>query len=229
MASSRYNPETRIFENDILESMTRTHPMWPAIFWIPVTLAVTVYSFMNGVSPLVYIGLFALGAFGWTFFEYCLHRWVMHWVPPFAIVRKYYYLAHQVHHDLAEKDRLVAPVPMAIVISLLPLAGLYFTLGPVLMWPFFSGFVIGYLAYDYVHFYSHFGKPTMRIFKIIRRRHLQHHAIHDRWYGVSVHFWDYVFRTHVKPGERVRPNDEMVNADWQRELRPERPGQRATV
>jgi dihydroceramide fatty acyl 2-hydroxylase len=222
MSSTRYNPETRIFESDLMESMTRTHPAGPAIFWIPAVVVFSVYAFWQGISVLAYVPLFLVGALAWTLFEYCLHRWVMHWVPPIPAVRKYYYLVHQVHHDLAEPDRLVAPVPMAIVISLPLLAGLYLALGPVWMWAFFAGFVVGYLAYDYLHFYSHFGKPTSRIMKTIRRRHLQHHALHDRWFGVSVHLWDYAFGTHVKAGERRRPDDEMANADWQRALRPTR-------
>ena len=71
---------------------------------------------------------------------------------------------------------------------------------------FFGGFLIGYLLYDYIHFYTHFVTPKSRIGKGLRKRHLQHHfAGDDIWYGVSSPFWDYVFRTHVPKG--VKPTE----------------------
>ena len=76
------------------------------------------------------------------------------------------------------------------------------------MLPLFSGFIVGYLGYDYVHYYTHFARPTSWIGKGLRKRHLQHHfAFGDRWYGVSSPIWDYVFGTYVKEGERSRRRD----------------------
>jgi hypothetical protein len=215
MAKAAYNPQTRIFESDFMESMTRTHPIWPALFWGPVSMVALVYAAREGAGALPMVGLFALGVLLWTLNEYCLHRWMMHWVPPIPAMRRYFYIVHQCHHDATEWDRLVAPVPMAIVVALPILAVLYLTLGPVLMWPLFSGFVLGYLAYDYIHLYTHFGKPKSRIMKIIRRRHLQHHALHNRWFGVSNPLWDFVFGTHVKAGERLKPCTK-ADVDWGR-------------
>ncbi len=71
------------------------------------------------------------------------------------------------------------------------------------VFPFFGGFTIGYLMYDYIHFHTHFGQSRSRLAKSLRRRHLQHHfACPDRLYGVSSPLWDYVFRTHLRRGER---------------------------
>jgi hypothetical protein len=217
MANSVYNPNTRIFENDFMESMTRTHPVWPALFWIPSVVAMSWYAFSVGMTVPLYAGLFVVGMFAWTLMEYALHRWAMHYVPPIRAIRKYYYIVHQAHHDATEFDRLVAPVPIALSVAFPTLAVLWLVLGQVMMWPFFAGFVVGYLAYDYIHLYTHFGKPTSRVFKILRRRHMQHHTLHNRWFGVSTPLWDYVFRTHVRPGERVRP-DESSNVDWDRRI-----------
>jgi sterol desaturase/sphingolipid hydroxylase (fatty acid hydroxylase superfamily) len=41
--------------------------------------------------------------------------------------------------------------------------------------------------------------------------------LHNRWFGVSSPLWDYVFRTHVRPGERVKPDD-TSNVDWDRRI-----------
>jgi sterol desaturase/sphingolipid hydroxylase (fatty acid hydroxylase superfamily) len=135
-----------------------------------------------------------------------LHRWVFHFQPAHPTLRRLYYPIHQLHHDVQEWDRLVAPPLMSI-----PLAALFFLIFRLLLgWPvvlpFFGGFVIGYLAYDYVHFYTHFARPRTRVGRGLRRRHLQHHfAFPDRWFGISSPLWDYVFRTHVPRDARPVP------------------------
>lgn len=211
----RFNPRTRIFQNDFLESLTRTHPIGPILFWPPMAVLSMWYAVHHGTHAALAAGLFVLGVLLWTLYEYALHRWVMHWVPPTVWGRKLYYLAHQVHHDEAEFDRLVAPVAIALITAVPLLSILLPTAGPVRMWAVFSGVIVGYLAYDYIHLYTHFGKPTSRLGKLLRRHHMQHHALHNRWFGVSTPLWDYVFRTSVRPGERVRPC-QAADVDWGR-------------
>ena len=119
-------------------------------------------------------------------------------------LKKIFYPVHQLHHDAQEWDRLVAPLLMSVPIWLAFLWLFWVTLGTPIVFPFVAGFTIGYLAYDYIHFYTHFGRPRTWIGRGLRRRHLQHHfAAHDRWYGVSSPLWDFVFRTHVPRG--VKP------------------------
>lgn len=218
MPKSRYNPKTRLFANDFAEGMTRTNPIWPISFWVPVAIACFVQSLRLGTHPAIAAGLFVVGVLFWTLCEYILHRWIFHFVPKSPRVRRFYFLVHQVHHEEQEVDRIVMPIPLALVIAVPILTALYFTLGHPAMWACFPGVVIGYLGYDYLHYYSHFGKPTNAILKGLRRRHNQHHhAFPDRWYGVSSPLWDYVFRTHVRPGERptgaVYPGNLV---DWSR-------------
>lgn len=214
--SSKYDPQTRIFANDILEGMTRTNPIWPAVFWIPASIASMAWGMHQGATWYATAGLFGLGVLMWTLWEYILHRWVFHYIPKSRLARRYYYLAHQVHHDKPEADRLVMPVLGALMLSVPILLSLRFVFGPTLMWSTFAGVIVGYLAYDYVHYFTHFGKPKGRIGKGLRRRHLQHHhAFHDRWYGVSSPLWDYIFRTHVKKGDRPSP-PKHEDVDWAR-------------
>lgn len=200
---NRYNPKTRLFESDFLEGLTRTNPIWPAVFWVPVSIASFSYSVWAGVNPLLAVPLFFGGLLFWTFCEYLLHRFVFHYVPSSPAVRRFYYLIHQVHHDSQEYDRLTMPITLALVIAIPILATLSAVLGTPMMWAAFPGVIVGYLGYDYLHFYSHFGKPKNALLKSLRRRHNQHHhAYPDKWFGVSSPLWDYVFRTHVRPGEK---------------------------
>ena len=149
-------------------------------------------------------GLWVSGFLMWTFAEYCLHRWVFHFMPKTEKWQKTWYPVHQQHHDIEEWDRLVAPPLMSIPLFFIFLGLFYAWPGTPYMLPLFSGFIVGYLGYDYAHYYIHFARPTGWIGKGLRRRHMMHHhANGDRWYGISSPLWDYVFRTHVRNGERL--------------------------
>jgi sterol desaturase/sphingolipid hydroxylase (fatty acid hydroxylase superfamily) len=196
--------KVQAFDNTLLERLSRIHPAVPLCFWGPLSL-VAIFLGGRGGLPLLPVLGWTLGGLGtWTLVEYVLHRWVFHWQPGNSKLRRWFYPVHQLHHDVQERDRIVAPLLMSVPLAIFWLGVFWLLLGQPSVYPFFGGFIIGYLAYDYTHFATHFVKPRTRIGKGLRRRHLQHHfACPDRWYGVSSPLWDYVFRTHVPRG--VRP------------------------
>ena len=203
MTTETPDARVRAFENPILEKLSRIHPAVPVCVWGPVALGLIYLGHRMGVSAGTVAGLVLFGLFTWTLTEYVLHRWVFHWVPESPRARRAVYPLHQLHHDVQEWDRLVAPPLLAVPMWLMLLGLFWLVLGSPTIFPFFGGFTIGYLGYDYIHFYTHFGKPRSRIGKALRRRHLQHHyAFPHRWYGVSSPFWDFVFGTHVRRGEK---------------------------
>lgn len=213
MASdNKYARGVRVFDNPVLDWLSRAHPAFPAVFWVPIIIACLVYSTMAGMPWYWMLSLLIGGAVTWTFFEYVLHRWIFHYVPEQKWMRRHYYLVHQIHHEYQEWDRLVAPPMMSLSLGVFFGGLFYLLMGSYWMWPFFAGFTVGYLAYDYVHFYTHFGEPKSAWGKTVRRRHLMHHhAYPNRWYGVSNHFWDFVFRTNVREKERP-PREPSI--DW---------------
>lgn len=203
--SAGIDEKVRLFDNPLLERLSRIHPAIPICVWGPIALGSIYLGIKIGMPALRAVGLAVVGLFFWTFTEYLLHRWIFHWQPTNPRVREWFYPVHQLHHDVQEWDRIVAPpllsVPPALVLFLL----FWLLLGRPTVFPFFGGFLIGYLAYDYTHFTIHYVRPRTWIGKGLRKRHLQHHfACPDRWYGVSSPLWDHVFRTHVP--RRVRPS-----------------------
>jgi sterol desaturase/sphingolipid hydroxylase (fatty acid hydroxylase superfamily) len=79
------------------------------------------------------------------------------------------------------------------------------------VWPVFAGTALGYLAYDYIHFYTHHARPRHAVGRWLRRYHLLHH--HDQEearFGVSSPLWDLVFGTYrplrsaASPSARAR-------------------------
>jgi sterol desaturase/sphingolipid hydroxylase (fatty acid hydroxylase superfamily) len=201
----------RAFDNPLLERLSRIHPAVPALFWGPLSVALLVAGFYASLTPSAVFGWSVAGLLTWTLTEYLLHRWVFHFEPSDPGLRRRLYPIHRLHHDVQEWDRLVAPPLLSVPLALILFPSFWMALGWPTVLPFFSGFVVGYLAYDYIHFYTHFGRPKTAIGRGLRRRHLQHHfACPDRWYGVSSPLWDYVFRTHLprgRPPARTAPHD----------------------
>jgi len=76
-------PESpRMFESDLVDFFSRTHPAAvPAVF-VPATLALLWYSLTHtDLSYVATVLLFAGGFVVWTLTEYWLHRTFFHWVP----------------------------------------------------------------------------------------------------------------------------------------------------
>jgi len=201
----------RVFKNPILEKFTHVDPAVPLLFWGPVVVWMIWRSIRIHELPahqVLAIGLF--GFFIWTLAEYVLHRFVFHYVFESSIGQRIHFLIHGIHHeDPIDPTRLVMP-PVAAVILAYPLfLASRWVFGPAWCEPFFAFFLIGYLCYDYIHFYVHHFMPTSRIGKFLKQSHMLHHYVdpQSRW-GVSSPFWDYVFGTYEAERERsLRPSE----------------------
>lgn len=186
--------------------LTKVHPILPIIFWG----AVLVISFMHGlglnVSVAHSIEVFVYGAIFWTIFEYGVHRWFFHLEFKNKTLNKLHYYVHHFHHDYPDEwYRLLMPPGLSLPLGVITLGIMHLVfMGSPVMWPFFAGFILGYLSYDYTHLYIHFANPTYKYGKMIRRNHLQHHhAWPNRWFGVSSPFWDYLLGTYVLKSENI--------------------------
>ena len=110
------------------------------------------------------------------------------------------FMVHGYHHEFPnDKLRLVAPPLMSWPIAAVVLV-LYHYLFGALMWAVFAGTAAGYVAYDWIHYYTHHFKPGNPVGKWLKSYHLLHHFDeldgHGR-YGVSSPLWDFVFGTYV--------------------------------
>jgi sterol desaturase/sphingolipid hydroxylase (fatty acid hydroxylase superfamily) len=194
----------RVFNSRVLEVLGLAHPITPALWWGPVV----VYGGWFGVVHLGVgraLGLFALGLFIWTLLEYVLHRFVFHMPAHDEAGRFRRFMLHWYHHEFPNDSlRLLAPPMMSWSVG--PVLWLVFRLvfGARSVWPVFAGAALGYLAYDYIHYYTHHARPKTAVGKFLRNYHLQHHheKIESR-FGVSSPLWDLVFGTY-KPLVKAR-------------------------
>lgn len=199
----------RLFKSDFLEFFTHISPIVVLIIWLPVSLYFLITSIVMipaDVSPIFIPIAFLFGLFLWTFSEYTLHRFLFHYEPKGATQEKIFFMFHGIHHAQPQcKTRLVMPpivsIPMAAIFY-----GLFFLIFSVILgiphWiaPTFAGFILGYLAYDMIHYATHHFAMRDGYWKYIKRYHMQHHyKTPTKRFGVSSPIWDSVFNT--KPAD----------------------------
>ena len=192
-----------MFDSPWLDRFTRVHPAVPVVLFGPVivlllALGIDRAGFWNAV------GLVLGGYAVWTLTEYWLHRVVFHFEPEKGLGARLHWMIHGVHHDHPnDPRRLVMPPSASVPLALLFALVFYAVLGSHWFMPFTAGFLMGYLAYDMIHYHVHHHKPRTRVGRKLRELHMRHHfQDHERGFGVSAPYWDHVFGT--PPERRVR-------------------------
>lgn len=202
--SNRGTKALKVFESDVVEWFAKSHPVLPGVWFGPV-IAYGLWRAL-AVGPLVGLTVFALGVLAWTLLEYGLHRFAFHAKPQETGFGKLsLFMIHGYHHEFPDDPmRLVAPPlmswPIAAVLALISRA----VAGPDLWWPLFGGIVTGYLAYDWLHYYTHHVSPGTALGRYLRKIHLIHHfADGEKNMGISSPLWDFVFGTYTSSARKV--------------------------
>lgn len=188
--------QARLFKNEWMEQMTKTHPIVIYSIYFPVIIFMIYYGHAyKGVSVAQESLLFVTGVLSWSLFEYIMHRYLFHMVSDSPRARKVIYTMHGVHHEFPrDRERLfMPPVPSIIVASIVFLIMFF-----ALKWnalSFFPGFLLGYLAYGSMHFAIHAFAPPKFMKALWRNHHLHHYKTPDKGFGVSSVLWDIVFHT----------------------------------
>jgi sterol desaturase/sphingolipid hydroxylase (fatty acid hydroxylase superfamily) len=197
----------RLFKSDFMEFFTHISPIAVTIIWTPVAIGFMVLEILakRGLGWGYMVLGFITGLILWTFSEYMLHRFLFHFEAKSERVKKIFYLFHGVHHHQPQcKTRLVMPPVVSIPMSVVMYGIMYLLFAVVLglphwLWPVMSGFTVGYLCYDLIHYATHHFAMRKGIWKALKRYHMQHHfKTPDARYGVSSPLWDVVFSTRPK-------------------------------
>lgn len=188
--------QARLFQNDVLEMMTKTHPLVVYVMYFPV-IGFMLYRGVHdkGItiseSALLFIG----GMMFWSLFEYVMHRYIFHMIVERPRARRFVYTLHGVHHEYPrDKSRLFMPPVPSIIIASVIFYGMY----SVMSWnalAFFPGFLLGYIAYGSMHYAIHAFAPPRLLKALWRNHHLHHYKTPDKGFGVSSVLWDVVFGT----------------------------------
>ena len=190
----------KLFDNPILEALSRTHIMVPISMWLILSVFLCWYAFTYTEMGNGQIGLlFVTGLFAFTLFEYVLHRYLYHLAPSTPRRAKIQYTFHGIHHEYPkDKTRLAMPPALAIFVAAF-FFGLFFLLMREAAYAFFPGFLVGYSGYLATHFIVHAYAPPKNFLKQLWVNHSVHHYKNpESNYGVSSPFWDYIFGSFQK-------------------------------
>ncbi len=194
---SNKDESIRMFDSNFLEMFSKVHWSVPLFLFVP-TISYFLYQGWQLDANLLQLFIcLIMGIFMWSVTEYVLHRFVFHYQPPGEWGAKIHFIFHGVHHDYPNDSmRLVMPPAVSI-----PLAYLFYLLFnwliiDVYLYPFFAGFLIGYLCYDMLHYAIHHAPMKGKIWMALKTHHLKHHFKDpDNGYGVSSPVWDIVVGT----------------------------------
>ena len=198
-----------VLKNAFMEKWFGTsHWAMPGVWFIPVIVACLYLADTGGMDRLLTAGLFFAGVLGWTLVEYILHRWLFH-LPPMKnpTIREIQYVLHGYHHEFPDDPgRVVAPPALSWPLAIL-LALFYWAVFGEYTPALYGGTVAGYLAYDWMHYYTHHGVPNNAAGKFMRRFHLEHHfKTADGQFGLSSPLWDYFLGTFWTTNAWAKPS-----------------------
>jgi sterol desaturase/sphingolipid hydroxylase (fatty acid hydroxylase superfamily) len=152
------------------------------------------------------LALLVSGSLSWGLIEYGLHRFIFHFDARSDLGRKLVYTAHLSHHEQpTAAENLFASLRLSV-----PIAACYWLLawGVTGTWRaasyLFTGLVIGYFCYEWLHFQAHHGRSRLRLFRYLKKYHLlHHHRTPNLRFGVTSPLFDLAFGT-FKPVGRYR-------------------------
>ena len=186
-----------LFQNRLLERLTRTTFYFPVILFLLVGVATALYCYLSlKINVFIIVALFVAGLFAFTLVEYLIHRFVFHFNASTPGQELLKYKIHGVHHHFPkDKDRLAMPPFMSLT-----LAVLFFLLYKWLFGNYgialFSGFVSGYSVYLIIHYAVHRYRQPRNFLSILWKHHSLHHYRSDNSaLSVSNPMWDYIFGT----------------------------------
>ena len=192
----------RLFKNDYLEVMTKTHPIVIYSIYLPIIGFMLYYGVAYrhisiGIEVLLFLG----GTLLWTLFEYIMHRYLFHITAESERAKRFVYTMHGVHHEFPrDRERLFMP-PVPSFILACTIFGIFRLIAGWYALSFFPGFVFGYLMYGSMHYAIHAFAPPKFLKALWRNHHLHHYKYPGKGFGVSSVLWDVIFRTVPKKEE----------------------------
>lgn len=190
--------------------LAKGNPRLPLYVFLPMAILHIAYATTHSSLPLQHVILYiVIGFFIWGFVEYFLHRFPFHYSTQVGLIKFFTSGFHNLHHQVPQsKEYIVAPIYLALwgqlIIELL-LYTLTQNISTTLLLG--SGVALGYIYYEWIHYLCHHKALKTKYFQRIKESHLQHHfKTPKKNFGVSYPFWDYVFRTHVKPVTTLHQN-----------------------
>ena len=132
--------------------------------------------------------LMSLGLFSWTFFEYIIHRFILHGNN---VLQEAHTQHHENPYSLIATSTLFGALLFTIILYIPSMLITNFWIGT----SFTIGNLIGYAYYGWLHYALHRQSTTRKWLRGKKKFHAIHHNFENKKFGVTTSFWDHIFRT----------------------------------
>lgn len=193
--------------------LVRSWKLTPLFFYTAVIVYLFIVTRNEALSWTTSLVLVVSGLLSWGLIEYGLHRFVFHYDARSELGRKTVYGVHLAHHEHPDaRDQIFA----SLVISA-PVAAAYVLLSRLatgswrMVAYLFTGLVVGYFYYEWLHFRSHHRRAKLRLFRYLKKYHLlHHHQTPELRFGVTSPLFDMLFGT-FRPVYKRHKNHKLEN------------------
>ena len=149
----------------------------------------------------LYLVMFVLGLFAWTFIEYVIHGFLSHIYATFAT--RFHAGHHRDPHSVFTAG-LWGPIAVASAI----IFGLCGLTPATTVW---LGITTGFVGYELLHYRIHFARPLCALEDRMRTRHLAHHFREPALiFGVTNNLWDRALGTEPNAARLAELRDSVA-------------------
>jgi len=178
----------------------RLYPL--TAFYATYSLIVALLGLLSS-HPWIGMVFYLAGIPVWSLVEYLFHRYVLHgrFPPGQGFVRRFLHERldplHWEHHE-RPFDGWHISGELKDILPLFTVAAPLSFLFPVYTLPaLLAGVVQSYVGEEWLHYFLHFGKSRIPLFRYLKRYHLYHHSPRGikMGYGITSGLWDVVFHS----------------------------------
>lgn len=202
--SPSHRGRIRLFGSPALEALTVISLRSFVVVWAIMLPAIVFFAFYytpDVLAPLLILAGLAV----WTFVEYALHRFVFHHEAQSPLMKRFVFVIHGNHHAFPNDPlRNLMPPIVSFPIAALVAASFIGALGLMGIWCFL-GFMLGYVAYDLVHYACHQLPMKGRLARALKIHHMRHHHLKNEGnYAITGMVWDRVLSTRISQVKVLR-------------------------
>jgi sterol desaturase/sphingolipid hydroxylase (fatty acid hydroxylase superfamily) len=195
--TSLVRERARLFRSPFLESFTVISARAFIALWVVVLAGILACAVV--VAPTFWApALLVVGALAWSFTEYALHRYLFHFEARSERVKRWIFIIHGNHHaDPNDPLRNLMPPAVSLPVGAMVWLACIAAIGPAGTWVFL-GFMLGYVAYDLVHYACHQWPMKSRFARALKVHHMRHHHLRVRGnYAITGMAWDRLLATRI--------------------------------
>ena len=198
MYTSMEDVTPSIYQNALLEHLTRMHYIVPFLVYTPVIVFFVWRALVVKEMPAWhFLWMIPMVTLFWSWLEYVLHKHFLHRKADGSATIEMVNKIHEAHHEYPNDSYRLAVHFWVSFLGAFVFYGLCRLLfGELLSDAVFASLVFYYLVYEFAHVSAHKINSKNPILNNIKKHHLKHHFQDDqKGFGFTSGVWDALFGT----------------------------------